>query len=91
MDRKDDTMNTMLQQHLTPAILADMDDFQALLQDKANQSRCALVGAALEKSAAPFSDWATEADAVMRKEKHTLYTGFLAAADICRTNASKMY
>ncbi|HEX7645228.1 MAG TPA: hypothetical protein VF472_23760 [Burkholderiaceae bacterium] len=91
MDRKDDTMNTMLRQHLTPEILADMDDFQALLQDKANQSRCALVGTALEKGAATFSNWATEADAVTRKEKHMLYTGFLAAADICRTNAGKMF
>jgi hypothetical protein len=77
-------------QHLTPEIMADMDDFQTLLQDKANQARCTLVAAALEKTATSFSNWATEADAIARKERHTLYTGFLAAADICRTNAGKM-
>jgi 16S rRNA G1207 methylase RsmC len=70
---------------LTPAILADMSEFQTLVADKPGDPRCSTVVVALDKTAAQLSNWMIEADANLRKEKQTLYAGFLAAAEICRS------
>ena len=69
---------------LTPAILADMDQFQALSKANPDDPRCRAVVAALEKSAAAFDRWAAEADPALRKEQQTLHAGLLAAAQICQ-------
>lgn len=69
---------------LTPDILTDMERFQVLLEADPADPRCLAVATALERSADALSNWAVEADPMLRKEKQTLHAGLAAAAQICK-------